>query len=231
MHTEFSQLFWISIFMVFALPQFAMADGAADMARAENALKTEDLSEAIKYFRLAAEQNYIPAQVELGEIMHSTQENEEAVGWFLTAAYQGDAAAAYDLGQMYVVGEGVEQNPGKALYWIKHSAEKNYLAAVEILASAYRLGDLGLPVDLDQAQIWEAKLPPLRAAAKKVIDDKLAASAAARKAAFEAEVAKAAAKKEVTKKTNDEAAAKKVDADDEATAKKASEKTAPVKTK
>ncbi|MEO8343452.1 MAG: hypothetical protein ABI536_06495 [Gallionella sp.] len=231
MYTKFSQLFWISIFMVFALPQLARADGAADMARAENALKGEDLSEAIKFLRLAAEQNHIPAQVELGEIMHSTQENEAAVGWFLTAAYQGDAAGAYDLGQMYVVGEGVEKNSGKALYWIKHSAEKNYLPAVEILASAYRLGDLGLAIDLDQAKIWEAKLPPLRAAAKKIIDDKLAASAAAQKAAFEAERAKAVAKKEATKKTNDEAAAKKVDADDEATAKNASEKTAPVKTK
>jgi TPR repeat protein len=230
MNTGLSQ-FWIGIFMLLALPHFAMADALSDMARAENALKSEDLSEAIKYLRLAAEQNHIPAQVQLGEIMHSTQENEEAVGWFLTAAYQGDAAGAYDLGEMYVVGEGVEKSSEKALYWIKYSAEKNHLPAVEVLASAYRLGDLGLAIDLDQAKIWEDKLPPLRAAAKKIIDDKITAGIAAQRAAYKAAMEKAAEKKTAEKKTSDAAAAKKVDAEDDATAKKATEKTEPVKVK
>jgi hypothetical protein len=163
--------------------------------------------------------------------MHSTQENDEAVGWFLMAAYQGDAAGAYNLGQMYAVGEGVEKNSEKALYWIKHAAEKNYLPAVEVLASAYRKGNLGLTIDLDQAKNWESKLPALRAAAKKIIDQELAASAAAKKAAYEAAVEKAAAKKVAAKKADDEAAAKKVDDEDEATAKKAAEKTEPVQAK
>ena len=82
------------------------------------------------------------------------------------------------------------------------------------------MGDLGLAIDLDQAKIWEAKLPALRAAANKIIKDKLNALVASQKAAHEAAVKNATEKKSAEKKSNDEAAAKKVDAEDEATAKK-----------
>jgi TPR repeat protein len=223
------QSFWVGILMLFMFSPSVFADAVADMALGDKAMESEDIPQAEKYYRLAAEQNYAPAQVAMGELMHSTLENDQAVGWFLMAAYQGDAAGAYDLGQMYVVGEGVEQNSAKALYWIKHSAEKNYLPAVEVIARAYRMGDLGLDIDLDQAKIWDAKLPALRAAANKLIKEKLNALAASQKAAREEAVKKATEKKTMEKKTNDEAAAKKVDAEDEATAKKASEKSEPVK--
>lgn len=230
MNTRLRKSLLLGVLMLGILfPVAVRADALEDMARGIKAMDREDIPEAEKFYRRSAEQNYAPAQVAMGELMHSTLENEEAVGWFLMAAYQGDAVGAYHLGQMYVVGEGVEQNLGKALYWIKHSAEKNYLQAVEVMANAYTQGDLGLPIDLDQAKIWQAKLPALRAAANKIANDKLAAGAAAQKAAYEAAVKKAAEKKAVEKTAKDEAAAKKVDAEDEATAKKAAEKTAPVK--
>lgn len=217
-----AQSFAIGILMCF-LASISHADALADMALGEDALNQEDLPAAIKYFKRSAEQNHTPAQVALGEIMHSTLENEEAVGWFLMAAYQGDAAGAYDLGQMYVVGEGIEKSPAKALYWIKHAAEKNYLPAVEVMAVVYRQGDLGLAPDLEQAKIWEAKLPALRAAAQKAVNEKIAAYKAAQKAQAEAAAKKAAEKRAVEKKAADEAAAKKVDAEDDV-AKKAAEK-------
>ena len=220
MNTRFSQSFCVATLMLFTLTPIAFADALQDMARGDQAMKGEDIPESMKYYRLAAEQNYAPAQVAMGELMHSTLENEEAVGWFLMAAYQGDPAGSYDLGQMYVVGEGVEQNSEKALYWIKHAAEKNYLPAIEVMADAYRKGDLGLPLDIDQAKIWEAKLPALKASANKIMNDRLAAAFAAQKAAYEAAVKKETERKAAAKKTNDEAAAKKVDAEDEATAKK-----------
>lgn len=229
MGTKLSQSFWVGVLMLSTLSPSAFADAVGDMALGEKAMESEDIPQAEKFFRQAAEQNYAPAQVAMGELMHSTLENDQAVGWFLMAAYQGDAAGSYDLGQMYVVGEGVEQNSAKALYWIKHSAEKNFLPAVEVIARAYRMGDLGLAIDLDQAKIWEAKLPALRAAANKIIKDKLNALVASQKAAHEAAVKNATEKKSAEKKSNDEAAAKKVDAEDDATAKKAAEKTEPVK--
>lgn len=220
MNTRISLLFCVAAFMLFTLNPIAFADALQDMARGDQAMKGEDIPEASKYYRLAAEQNYAPAQVAMGELMHSTLENEEAVGWFLMAAYQGDAAGSYDLGQMYVTGEGVEKNSEKAIYWIKHAAEKNYISAIEVMADAYRKGDLGLPLDIQQAQIWEAKLPALKAASNKILKDRLEAFAAAQKAANEAAAKKEADKKASQKIINDEAAAKKVDAEDEATAKK-----------
>lgn len=231
MSKRLSQSFGIGILALIVLSPVAIADPAGDVVRAKEALKREDITEAAKIFRQAAEQNYAPAQVELGQLMHTTEENEEAVGWFLMAAYQGDAAGAYNLGQMYLVGDGVEKNSEKALYWIKHAAEKNYLPAVEVLANVYQKGGLGQAIDPDQAKSWESKLPALRAAAQKILDEQFAASAAANKAAYEAAVEKAAAKKAAAKKTDDKAAAKKVDDEDEATAKKAAEKTKPVQAK
>lgn len=231
MSKRLSQSFGIGILALIVLSPVAIADPAGDVARAQEALNREDITEAAKIFRQAAEQNYAPAQVGLGELMHTTQENEEAVGWFLMAAYQGDAAGAYNLGQMYAVGDGVEKNSEKALYWIKHAAEKNYLPAAVALANAYRKGDLGLAIDLDQAKVWESRLPALRAAEQKIADEQMAARLASQKAAYEAAVEKAAAKKAAAKKAADEAAVKKVDDEDEASAKKAAEKAKPVQAK
>jgi TPR repeat protein len=219
MSTKLSQSFGIGILTLMLLSPVAFADVAGDVAKAEEALTREDLRDAIKYYKQAAEQNYIPAQVLVGQFMHDSQEYEEAAGWFMTAAVQGDPAGAFNLGQIYAVGEGVEKSPEKALYWIKFSANKNYLPAVEVLAMAYKNGDLGLPIDLDQAKIWESRLPALRAAAKKAIDEKMAVTKAATKAQFEEEVKAAADNKAAAKKSGDEAAATRVDKADEAVAK------------
>jgi TPR repeat protein len=135
----------------------------------------------------------------------------------MMAAYQGDAAAAFNMGQMYSAGEGIEQNTEKAIYWIKLAAGKNYLPAVEMVASAYRNGGFGLPIDADQAKNWESKLPALRLAAKKDYDKKMATMKTEYKASMKADIAKKAA----SKKASDETAAKKVDDADEETATKA----------
>jgi TPR repeat protein len=155
----------------------------------------------------------------LGQFTHDSQDYDEASGWFIMAALQGDAAGAFGLGQMYAVGEGLEKNPEKALYWIKFAANKNHLPAVEVMVSAYKNGDLGLPIDLDQAKTWESRVPALRAASQKVMDTKMATTRAAMKAKFETDVKKAAEDKAAAKKSSDEAAAKKVDNADEAVAK------------
>lgn len=221
MDIKLSQSFWIYglMLMLLSLSPVAFADVAGDIAKAEEAVTREDATEAAKYYRQAAEQNYIPAQVSLGELLHASQDYEEASGWFIMAAFQGDAAGAFNLGQMYAVGEGVEKSSEKALYWIKFAANKNHLPAVEILVMAYKNGELGLPIDLDQAKIWESRLPALRAAQQKIIDAKMAATKAATKAKFEEDVKKAAENKAAAKKSGNEAAAKKVDNADEAVAK------------
>lgn len=150
------------------------------MAQALVALDNGELDAAIKLYVQAAEQNYTPAQVALGELNNSAQIYEPAVGWFLMAATQGDAAGQYDLGQMYLRGDGIEKDDAKAIYWIRRAASKNFVLAVKLMAGAYRTGFSGLiKVDLDQAKAWDAKAARLEAIEQKKLDEKLAAKKAA----------------------------------------------------
>ena len=230
-----SQSFLVGmLFVVGPFPAAIAAEVAevpAEYALAEQAMDEQDLNEAAIHFRKAAEQNYLPAQTALGELMYASEDFEESFGWFLMSAYQGDAAGAYDLGKMYAEGNGVEKNLSKAVYWITHAAEKNYLPAAENLAVAYREGLLGLAKDPDQAKIWESRLPGLRAASQKELVEKLAALKAAQREARKAALKEAAEKKEAAKKAENEAAAKKVDDADVATTKSAADNTVPVKAK
>ena len=161
------------------------------MEQAVKALDREDLDVAVKLYVQAAQLNYTPAQVALGQFNDSAQFYEAAVGWFLMAATQGDAAGQYDLGRMYVAGNGIEKDEAKASYWFKRSAAKNFLPAVKLLAGAYRSGTLGLKVDLDQAKSWDAKATRLEAIERKAADEHLAAVLAARKKSQEEAAKKA----------------------------------------
>lgn len=211
MRIKHSQSFCIGILALVVWSSVAFADPKEDVAQAKQALAREDIPEATKWLKKAAEQNYLPAIFELGSLQHSQDEFEEAFGWFMTAAYQGDAASAFNMGQMYIVGEGVEKNLEKGVYWIKLAAGKNFLSAQEVLVTAYKMGDLGLPIDLEQSKSWEAKANALRAAEKKVLDRQIAESQAANKAAREAAAIEAAEAKAAVKKAGVDAAAKKVD--------------------
>jgi len=230
-----SHTLMVGILLLIAYSPSALADVPAEVpeeyAIAQQAMDEQDLHEAAIHFRKAAEQNYLPAQSSMGDLLRTSQDYEDAFGWYLTAAYQGYAPAEYALGRAYASGEGVEKNSAKALYWIKHAAEKNYVAAAELMAMAYRTGDLGLTKDIDQAKIWEARLPALRAAENKELNEKLVALKAAQRQARIDAFKAAAARKEAAKKAEAEAVTKKVDAADVATAKNATENTKPEQVK
>jgi len=168
MSTRPSQPFWIAILAFGMLSSIALADPAEDMALGEEAFNKEDVTAAIAYFTKAAEANYAPAQVRLGELLDSSEYNKEAAEWYRKAAEQGNAAGEYALGHLYATGEGVEKNEEKAVYWFKRAAAKNYLFAVETLAQAYRKGELGLPIDPDQAKPYEDNAKILEALAKRM---------------------------------------------------------------
>ncbi len=233
MSINLGRSYLVGIVLVACLSQVAFANPEEDFALAESAMDEQDLHEAAINYRRSAEQNYLPAQTALGELLRISQDSEESFGWFLMAAYQGDAAAAYDLGQMYANGEGVEKNLAKAVYWTKHAAEKNHLAAAQAMAIGYRTGKggLGLTIDLEEAKVWESRLPGMEQASQREVKEKYAAlqaaKIAARKAAFMAEVAR----RKAVKEAEENAAAKKVDDADELNAKNPVEKSQPVQTK
>jgi TPR repeat protein len=65
----------------------------------------QDFTEAVKWYRRAAEQEIAPAQCNLG-LCYQTgrgvpQDMPEAVRWFIRAARQGDKTAQHNLGVYY----------------------------------------------------------------------------------------------------------------------------------
>ena len=152
-------------------------DPAIDLALGETAFNREDLSTAMTHFTNAAKQNYAPAQVRLGEILDASEYDKEAVDWYRKAAVQGYAAGEYRLATMYIIGEGVEKNAEKGLYWLNLAAEKDFIPALRSLAQVHRYGEMGLAISLDQAAKLDEQARTLEAAANKAAVEKAAEKA------------------------------------------------------
>ena len=87
----------------------------------------QDYAEALKWYRLAANQGKAAeAKNNLGVMSSKGQgvarDYAEALKWFRLAAAQGHAKAQYNLGAMYGKGQGVPQNYVQALKWLTLAA-------------------------------------------------------------------------------------------------------------
>ena len=86
----------------------------------------QDAAEAVRWYRLAAEQGDASAQFNLG-LAYDTgegvpQDYAEAVRWYRLAAEQGHAIAQLNLGLMYSNGRGVPQDYVSAHMWLNLAA-------------------------------------------------------------------------------------------------------------
>ena len=92
----------------------------------------ENLEEAAKWYRLAAEQGYKDAQNNLGVLLENgdgvARNYEEAMEWYLAAAESGNRDALNNIGVMYMTGVGVRRDFVKAVMWF-HIAGKGDPAA------------------------------------------------------------------------------------------------------
>lgn len=68
-------------------------------------------------------------------------------------AYKGDPEAQYQLGMIYMRGDGVNVDAKSAVEWFKRSAEQGHRAAQLALADCYTYG-WGVEVDETQAEYW-----------------------------------------------------------------------------
>ena len=110
----------------------------------------EDDAEAVRWYRLAAEQGTAAAQFNLG-IMYDNgegvpEDDAEAVRWYRLAAEQGTAAAQFNLGRMYANGEGVPEDDAEAMRWFRLAAEQGNATAQFLLGLMYASGE-GVPED------------------------------------------------------------------------------------
>jgi hypothetical protein len=68
-------------------------------------------------------------------------------------ALKDSPQAAYELGQSYRLGEGVEVNVPEAIACYKLAAENGHVVSMMVLGALFQLGT-GIPRDLKQAYHW-----------------------------------------------------------------------------
>ena len=122
---------------------------------------TENLTEAVKWFTKAAEQENAKAEYNLGNCYYygngvQYRDRGEAVKWYTKAAEQGYTEAQNDLGYCYEFGEGVEKNYKEAVKWYTKAAEQGQPMAQCNLGVCYKYGN-GVEKNLEEAVKWYTK--------------------------------------------------------------------------
>ena len=96
------------------------------MAYANGYGVSEDKSEALRWWRKAADQGYIKAEFRLGvayDLGDGVPKDEaEAARWYRKAADQGYAEAQFSLGAAYRDGAGVRKDNAEAYFWLSLAA-------------------------------------------------------------------------------------------------------------
>ncbi len=108
--------------------------------------KAQFYEDAIKWYRLAAEQDYAPSQASLAEMYGDgrgvPRDYAEAVAWLRKAGELGLAQAQFDLGYVYETGRFVDPSPVEAISWYQRAAEQGHVDAItELRLYYYENGD------------------------------------------------------------------------------------------
>jgi len=117
----------------------------------------QNMTEALKWYLRAADQNDLEAQVTLGYIhdvgRNVKRDDVEANLWYRKAAEQGDPWSQVSLGFKYVNGNGVPRDLQEALRWLAMAAEQGEAQAQYYMGICYRDG-FGTKRDRIQAYKW-----------------------------------------------------------------------------
>ncbi|GEM_PF-2212070 len=118
---------------------------------------TQDLKEAVKWYRLAAGQGNAKAQNNLGTCYSSgkgvAQDFKEATRWYQLAADQKQVWGLYNLGLAYLNGKGVKRDNEQAVNLFRLAAEQDYNQAQYRLGLIYETGQ-GVSQDDTEALKW-----------------------------------------------------------------------------
>src|SRR6187397_1679590 len=74
--------------------------------------------------------------------------------WYELGARRGDPESQYDLGFMYLLGEGTAPAPDLGLKWLESASNSGHLQAARLLADLFSTGSLGVQRSDDSAQRW-----------------------------------------------------------------------------
>jgi TPR repeat protein len=124
--------------------------------RTGNGVK-KDYTEAMHWFRKAAEQGHAGAQNNLANMYEEglgiPKNESEAAQWYRRAAEQSNAEAQHSLGRMYRDGRGITRDPAEAVKWIKRAAQQGHHSAFRDMGDMYWKG-LGVSQDNVLAYMW-----------------------------------------------------------------------------
>jgi len=90
------------------------------------------------------------------EELYGNEEYEKAIPLLEALAKEGYAPAQYDLGVIYLNGDGAPQDDAKALEWTRKAAEQGNADAQYNLGAMYFNGQ-GVKRDFEKAKEWYAK--------------------------------------------------------------------------
>jgi hypothetical protein len=120
----------------------------------------QDATEAIRWFRKAAEQRDAWGEFNLGLVYYQgkgvAKDLPEAIKWWKKAAEHGNADAQHNLGYFYRTGEGVEKDSAEAVKWFRKAANKGNADACRHLAQMYERGE-GVIKDWAEVRKWMQK--------------------------------------------------------------------------
>ena len=122
---------------------------------ATGAGRTQDDSEARRWFRVAAEGGLAEAQYNLALMLArgrgGTRDAAEALRWYEAAGEQGVARAQFNAGMLLVGGApGVPRDEARGAGWLRRAAERG-LAAAEYNLGVLREFGRGMPRDAPQS--------------------------------------------------------------------------------
>lgn len=120
---------------------------------------TIDMTEAAKWYALAAERDFAPAQYRLGSLYEKGQGVErnldKARGLYEQSAKQGNASAMHNLAVLLATGGGKAPDFNAAVEWFKKAADHGVRDSQFNLAILYARGN-GVKVDLEESYKWFA---------------------------------------------------------------------------
>lgn len=114
-----------------------------------------DIDKAIERYETSASAGNASSMYAMAVLYHgyikSFLDLDKAVYWYTQAEEKGHQAAGVKLGQMYLTGDGVEQNPAVGLLYLNKYARKNNFDAYFWLARAHQYG-LGVEQNSEHAK-------------------------------------------------------------------------------
>ena len=120
----------------------------------------KNYTEAVKWYKRAAEQGHVKAQHYLGRLYEDgngvSKDLSEALRWYKKAADQGYDHAQWYLGLCYHEGKGVSEDLSEAVRWYKKSADQGYKLGQCWLGLCYYNGR-GVSKNLTEAVSWFKK--------------------------------------------------------------------------